>query len=384
MMFKHAVLSELLKTNNEHMKNAAYFIVLCWLMMVVSILQAQSDFSPGYIIIAKNDTLHGDGRITRNHLELVFKADNEKNFVIYSPSEVLLFRLNNGRCFVGREITDLDGELRAYFLEILIDGKLELYTISRSSRFFIKRDGEALVELRSNKIKYLAQGHDVFLRVDKTFMGYLKAYMHEAPDLFPRIESITAVNRNNILSLVSDFNLRFDEEKTSFNFDHLKMLRQYKLEAMGGINKHNDYFSNHYGLMLHVSQPLISERLFIKGGIIYGGTPHSEKKAKYWSRPWNRWIIEEAPEYTYAFPLGIYYVFGRGKLRPVAGIGFLSVTWLISNVQVGLSYRFTNNLEFVFNSYLDGFLTYPLGDHPEYFNNNMAWTSSAGITYRLK
>jgi hypothetical protein len=351
-------------------------------LLTVKMAFAQQDYEPGFLVTWQNDTIHGEGMVLRSHLELLFRPNNETSFRRFSPLEAKQFRANNGRFYVSKEILDQDGEVRPYFLEFLLDGKVELYTITKGSRFFIERDEDQLVELISNKIKYLAQGHDVFLRVDKTFVGYLKFYMHEAPDLFPRIEAITAVSRKNIHSLVSDFNLRFEEEKPFINYDRIKMLRQYKLEVVGGINKHNSYLSNHYGLVLHVSQPLISERFFIKGGIVYGGTPHSEKKAKYWSRPWNRWIIEEEPEHTFAFPLGIYYVFGRGKLRSVAGVGFLSVHWLTSNMQLGLSYRITEKLELGINSYLDGIVS--LGGHPQYFNNNMAWSASAGISYRLR
>ena len=115
-------------------------------------LFSQSDFSPSLIVNRQNDTIYGVGNISKNQEYCLFKKFDAKDFTKYYPNEISAFRIIDGKYFVSREIKESNGKLNWYFLEFLVDGEIDLFSISSSGRYFIKKENEDFLEL-NDKIK---------------------------------------------------------------------------------------------------------------------------------------------------------------------------------------------------------------------------------------
>lgn len=84
-----------------------YRLLLLGLFFSTGILNAQTDFRPGYIIKALDDTIHGLIDYRGNLLmgEVCRYRTNEKEDVqIYYPTDIVAFRFNESKYFVSKEI----------------------------------------------------------------------------------------------------------------------------------------------------------------------------------------------------------------------------------------------------------------------------------------
>jgi hypothetical protein len=359
--------------------------ILASLLLIISFYPvfSQRDFYPSYIINRQADTIYGMGSLGRAQLILHFKAEGSETVQELKANEVREFRIIDGRYFVSKEITEPDGILRRYFLEKLIDGKIDLYAINKGTRFFIEKEDEEIVELISEKVDAKAFGRDVYLIRDRTYTGYLRAYMHETPQLFPRIDGLKTLNRNIMVNLTRDYNrLMVGDNMT----DYTRFMQSVvlKAEAVGGYNFHNEYYSPFGGFVFHISRPLVSERFFIRVGILHSDRPHY-KKDRVWNNAWRAWqVVNKDPDPGIKIPFSVQYIFGNGLIKPTLSYGFPTGIYLISSVQGGFAVSISKRNEIHISGSIDGPFRYILGDHKELFDNNLAHSFSFSWAYRLK
>jgi hypothetical protein len=87
---------------------------------IVQILNAQSDFKPGYIITLQNDTVYGKidnrGELLMAQVCIFKSLQGEKHD--YTPSEIKAFRITDEKYYIAKL---LNGNM--VFLEFLIKGK---------------------------------------------------------------------------------------------------------------------------------------------------------------------------------------------------------------------------------------------------------------------
>jgi hypothetical protein len=336
-------------------------------------LYAQSGFLPSFIVSHQNDTLIGTGNMGKNQDYCLFKRFGSTDYTKYFPYQINAFRVIDGKYYVSRKIEEADEKEKWYFLEYLIDGEIDLFTISNSNRFFIKREGEGFFELNDNidqEIEY--KGGDYLVK-DTRYLGYMKYYMADAPELFPEIEKMRDLNQRNMVNLSVKYHNAICNEYECVNYTKNIPDVTFKIELIAGATYHNAYYAPMTGLLLHIWQPLKNEKLFLKTGIIFSDRRHISKE----------YHQEDDFDYNIKVPFSFQYVFGKKPFKPTLAFGFPTGMYLVSSLQGGFIYSVSERFEFSLSGSLDGLLAFPFGLHEDIFDNNFGHTINFGLIYLL-
>lgn len=353
------------------MKLRKLFFLFFWITLFFEV-SAQKGFEPAFIV-KKSDTIFGTGRMSNNQKYCLFKKTVEDDYNTYYPGDVDLFRIVDGKYYVSRQIEEPNGKLEWYFFEFLVQGEINLFLlVSNTSRYFIEKDEDNLIELHDNvKRNVQVEGRD-FTMIDRIYIGLIKAYMKDAPELFDRIDGLGSLNQRDLVKLSVDYhNLVCDDYEC---IDYTKRIPKvlYKLEAVSGINYHNSFYTPHFGFLLHVWRPLISQRLYIKTGIIYSDRPDFRKHTR------------KNDKYSIKVPLSFQYVIGENAFKPSVGYGYSTGIYFISSLNLGFIYSFSEKMELSFSSSVDGPFLFALpGIYESVFDNRFAHTISFGLLYTL-
>lgn len=358
-------------------------IVVIFIIATTGTIVGQKDYKTSYIIMPDGDTIYGLGYIGRAQQVLYFMLPESKEVQQFTAEELRAFRIIDGRSYITQEVTEPDGLKQWYFLELLVQGRVHLYIINKGTRFFIWKEGEEMVELISEKIDAVGVGRDVHLLRDRKYIGYLRAYMQELTQLHPRIDNLKTLNRNIMVRLTNDYNSILNQNNDHFDYTSLLPKATIRFEAVTGQNFHNDYYSPYYGLLVHISRPVISERLFIKTGVIYSDKPH-HKKDREWDNAWQAWLIKNKnPDPGIKIPISIEYVFGNGRIRPTLEYGFPTGVFLVSSLKGGLQLEITRKIRLSANGAIDAIFKLPIGNHPKLFDNNFGHSFGGGLSYQI-
>ncbi|NJN25556.1 MAG: hypothetical protein HC819_06135 [Cyclobacteriaceae bacterium] len=268
-------------------------------------LFSQSEFKPSLIVNLQNDTIYGIGNISKNQEYCLFKKFDAKEFTKYYPNELSAFRVINGKYFVSREIKESDNKAKWYFLEFLVDGEIDLFLISSSGRYFIKKENEDFLELDDgiNSIQNIG-GKDYIVQ-NKQYLGYIRAYMSEAPELFPKIDEMDILDQRDLVNISIDYHNAICNEYECVNYTKFIPKVTYKLELLSGATYHNKYYAPQFGFLVHIWRPLKNEKLYLKMGIIYSDKPYLNKSI----------IKANEHDYNIKFPVSFQYVFGKRDFK---------------------------------------------------------------------
>ena len=112
------------------------------------------DEFPGYIINTNKDSINGTIRFTSNisnKSQCDFKKNNSNKYELYSARELSAFGIHKGRRFHSRTV-ELDTSTHQYFLELLVDGIVNLYILKDfgKTKYFIEK-GDKIFELSNNE-----------------------------------------------------------------------------------------------------------------------------------------------------------------------------------------------------------------------------------------
>ncbi len=180
--------------------------LLC--LFCFSVLKAQSEFKPGFVITQQNDTIKGliDYSIASKNLNKCdFKEYGKPEIKEYFPAEIKGFRFNGSKFFVSREVV-VNGEKVALFLEFLIDGNVDLYSFNNGTtpRFFIQKDDGEIRELFISK-KRVKNEQSSLTTENFDYMSTLKTIMADSPRFFTAIGK-TAFDTQSLIMLVKRYN----------------------------------------------------------------------------------------------------------------------------------------------------------------------------------
>ncbi|MFB6343914.1 hypothetical protein ACE1ET_19485 [Saccharicrinis sp. FJH62] len=337
-------------------------------------LFSQSEFSPSLIVNLQNDTIYGVGNVSKNQEYCLFKKFDAKEFTKYFPNEIKAFRVIDGKYFVSREIKESNGKVNWYFLEFLVDGEIDLFSINSSDRYFIKKENEEFLELDdNNKSIQNIDGKDYMVQ-NKKYLGYLRAYMSEAPELFPEIDKMDRLDQRDLVNLSIDYHNAICNDNECVNYTKNIPKVTYKFELMSGVTYHNNYYTPQVGFLVHIWRPLKNEKLYLKTGIIYSDRPYLKKD----------YDKEDEYDYSIKIPLSFQYVFGKRDLKPTIALGWPTGIFLISSFQGGFIYSFSEKFELSFNASIDGLIALPMDLHKELYNNSLGHSLNIGLIYNLK
>lgn len=286
-----------------------YSLILVGFLITAGLLNAQTDFKPGYIIKNSGDTLYGEIDYRGDLLMGIicnFK-NTDKSINAYSPNDIQSYRFINGKYYVSRR---LNGS--AVFLEYLIHGKINVYYIRNEygDLYYLEKEDEKLIEIPyKEEIRYV--GDKKVYYESKQHVGILNYYMQDAPEFQSRIQQVKKPGHQSLIDLAEDYHNVVCKEEKCIVYEKRIPIFKISFEAFGGVIKYNGYdkFINETGGHLYLWAPRTNEKLSFKTGISY----HQ--------------ISEEGVVFKkYRFPIQIQYILRAYDLQPKisCGINFWS------------------------------------------------------------
>jgi hypothetical protein len=304
-----------------------------WILYTTGILNAQTDFRPGYVIKPNNDTLRGEidyrgdvlmGQVCR------FKANGTETK--YSPDDIVGYRFYNDKYFVTKEVNGTN-----VFLEFLIKGRVNVYyrRDDQGDHYFLEKDSIGITEMTYEEgIRYREDG-TAYSYKSKRHIGVLNVYMHDAPEFLPRIASMEEPDAAGLIKLAEDYHHRLCKDQSCIVYEKKEPFLKVYLEAMAGVFNYrygDDYIiTTHfqYGVLAHFWLPRANEKLYFRTGILY-----STVETQY------------AKEEIYKIPLQFEYIYPRGVVQPKMAFGINLYKPLYQSVagMAGVNIRFYRSL----------------------------------------
>ena len=344
------------------------FLTFFFLIFITSISFSQRVYKPAFYIIG-SDTTYGTGIMGSAQMSFTFKVNNSKEVEKFGPSQADAFKYIDGRYFVSEEIIDLNGRYKKYFLEYLVDGEVDLFILN--SRYFIKKDGEEFLELKHTKKREVQRDGKTYMAPDFQYVIDMKKYMSETPQLFPKIDKLVNLDQSALVKISTDYHdltcagsecINYTKTKPKHRFD-------YRLEAISGFNRHNDYYSMQIGAILYISNKNM-KNVYLRVGLLL-----ADARAQY--------RTDKDSHYYPRIPISMMFTFGKGKIKPLLGIGFTTGIFPLISIEGGLLFPLEKNIDVKLSGAIDGVPSYISGSHPEIFDNKLAHTISLGIVFNL-
>jgi|GEM_PF-1980396 len=195
------------------MKSLRHATVILFLLAGLSATYAQNNFRAGKIITNAGDTLVGLIESTpgsKLNKACRFKQHENSQVQTYTPENIQAFIIGNGiRKFISNSLPDVSG---AVFLEVLCEGKLNLYFLDKNAvQYYIQKKGDPTIHsLPYERMeRYVDNGYAKrFKIIETTFhIDTLKMLMQDKSNLYPEIEKIQAPGKKNLIAIVSKYNV---------------------------------------------------------------------------------------------------------------------------------------------------------------------------------
>lgn len=353
---------------------AKIYILLIFTLSIIQNYAYPQKLKPAYIVKNKVDTIYGSGNVNRDQEFCFFERSGSKEKLKFYPQEIDAFRIIDGKYYVPRQIPDKKGELKWYFLEFLVDGEIDLFAISHYRRFFIKKDNEPFLELDDNDENIERIDGQEYMVKDKTYIGYIRVYMSETPELYPKIDRMDNLNQRDLVKISTDYHHAVCDDYDCINYSKKLIKITYQLELYSGAEYHNSYYTPMAGALLHISKPMKNSRFGIKVGLLY---------ADHWAVDKSEYYPEER-DYRIKIPLSVQFAFGKRKFKPAISVGFITGTWLLDTFQAGFIYSFSDKFGICLNGSIDGVIPLLLGNHNDMYNNPFGHSLSFGLVYTIK
>ena len=302
------------------MNSRAYLFVL--LLLSSTMLIAQSDYRPGYIIEKSGDTIFGEinyrGDLLMSKV-CSFKFDDD-NIQKYYPKDILAFRFIDSKYYISREIDD-----KAVFLEYLIKGEVNIYYLRDETKdhYYLDKENVRLTEIPyAKEIRYMVDEQSLsetqYMYESTKHIGLLSVYMQDAPDFKGRISRIKKPGHQNLIKLAKDYHNLTCEGESCIIYEKQPSLLKVNVEVLGGVihfNKPTNILDKSYfrsGVMLNLWLPRTNEKLYLRTGVLYSQLED----------------IEDGKYNYLRFPVHLGYLApSTYRVRPSASISLLSPTY---------------------------------------------------------
>lgn len=326
--------------------------------------------APAFIVTNQNDTLYGTGSMSFDQKYCSFRKIDAKDFTFYYPSEIKVFRFIEGKYYASHAIKETNNNVKWYFLEYLVDGEIDLFAISGTFRYFIKKENADFLELNDDIRNLQEIDGGTYLVQDKRYLGYIRAYMADAPQLFNDIDKMRTLNEKDLVKLSVNYHHAVCNEYECVNYTKRLLNVRSKVELVTGVTRHNKYYTPKAGVLFHL--PLRGDKIFLKTGILYGDRPYGIKAYN-----------EEEYDYNLKVPVSFQYVFTGNKFKPTIALGWPTGIFLISSLETGFIYSVSKNWEVSVNGSIDGLMMLAVGQHHEMYDNRLGHSLGFGIIYNL-
>ena len=362
------------------MKN---LLVVIMLIFSASTLFAQIQFKSGYIITLDGDTLFGEIDYQDDNVlarQCRFRENPQSQSQIFYPLDIAGYRFTDGKYFVSKEV---DGT--SYFLEYLLNGAISLYTRQDNKKktyFYIDKEDVGIVEITyESKILHIKE--DSYESSSTKHIGVLQYFMQDADALGTQITAIKAPTRRNLMRLTENyhnmvcdsvecviyakkmsrvifnpqlvFGSTYFSSRESFLLSMDKLKSPYK--ALSNIPiEESPFFSDNliiensvvptYGLLLHISSPYVSDKLYLKTGLL---------------------VSSYNNKFNYNIPFQIEYLYPVGVVRPRISLGLnipkfnpaiSAGVWFVLNNKLSITTDYDLTLNNILNLYRYNYLSH--------------------------
>ncbi len=216
------------------MKYISTFILLFILAITVN---AQSNYTKGYIITNENDTIKGliDFRTDKiNCSSCKFKLSENAEEQIYTPEDLIAYRLiKEGKYYVSRTIK-IDNEQQKVFLEYLVQGIKDLfYYPQKDDCYYIEDENGKMIAITKEPDKIV----DNKYITDNKYKGILYYIFRNSKSVSKKINK-TYFDRRDMINLTKKYHTEMcapGEECIVFANDYKKSFLEYDFSIYGGI-----------------------------------------------------------------------------------------------------------------------------------------------------
>jgi hypothetical protein len=290
------------------------------LLFTTALLDAQTDFKPGYVIHLTGDTVYGEIGYRSDVLlatVCTFRSGN-KDVTVYSPGEISAYRFADGKFYVSRVING-----KARFLEILFQGRVNLYFLedSISYHYYLDKQNEDLAEIPySEDTRYINNMPYSFQST--AHKGLLQLYMADAPEIKSQIENIDKPTRQNLVKLALNYHEMVGKNEPYAIYEHKLPLIKLSIGPVMGLANYEGYdqIIMEFGGDLYLGLPGMSERISFKTGYRYNLIP-----------------VDTFNILIHKVPLQLKYIYPAHKLQPHISVG---VNFLIAKFSTNEFYFF--------------------------------------------
>jgi len=243
------------------------------LLISIGILNAQTDFRPGYVINKNGDTIFGQidyrGDLLMSSKCKFKDADNE--IKEYFPNDIAAFRFIDSKYYVSKEING-----KNFFLEYLIKGKVNMYYIrdDKGDHYYLDRDDMELAELPYEEGVKDVDNKKVYYKT-KQHIGILNYYMKDAPGFQSRIQRLETPEHQSLIRLAEDYHNTVCEGEQCVIFEKKQPSLKVNLEVVAGVVNFenvedlNDRYYFQSGVIAHFWMPRTNEKIYFKTGFLY-------------------------------------------------------------------------------------------------------------------
>jgi hypothetical protein len=288
------------------MKKALFFLII---LFFVELLQAQTDFKPGYVISIDGDTLYGEIDYRGDILmgEICKFRNSNREIIEYSPNDISAYRFIESKYYVSKEVKG-----KKYFLKYLIKAKISVFYLRADGKdhYFIEKENEKIAEIPySEETKDM--GSKRVINESTIHIGVLKYYTKDAPQLIENIQIIKKPNDKNLIKLVKEYqNIVSKNEKYIVYEENLPLFKLNTELSAGFINYDNiNYLNDKYffigGFYAHIGMPKVNEKLFFRTGFVYSPIEVDNRNFS-----------------VYKIPIQIEYIYPKAVIRPKFALGF--------------------------------------------------------------
>ncbi|MEZ4885094.1 MAG: porin family protein [Chitinophagales bacterium] len=186
-----------------------YLLCFFALMFCLSISLKAQNYAD-MVVSYSNDTLRGSVKMTvEDGSEILFKSDKKNDFLIYTPYDIQLIRLENRTLFKSKTLPTKDGEeAKKVFASYLVEGKISLYRIGKE--FYVEKAEDGMILLENNEI-FVSQNK---YRKNNKHIGVLQYLMSDCSEMSSKLDNVD-LKYEDMMKAVSRYNQCMDATANS-------------------------------------------------------------------------------------------------------------------------------------------------------------------------
>lgn len=175
------------------------------ILLLFGQLYGQKNYLPGYIISNENDTTYGliEYGVSRtfNHNICRFKNDEENKPNEYLPGEIKAYRFSDNRYYISKEMPVKDSVKEVVFVEILVDGIVNLYYYVEDFEgiYYIEKENGEISQLSNESKRIMKEGKEYETNSMK-HVGVLLYTFSDCNELYSDINN-TSLDHKSLINL---------------------------------------------------------------------------------------------------------------------------------------------------------------------------------------